>query len=173
MKRPLIGKGKSKGSGMNVSKVKQRPMVLGDADKRGVRTQFGALCWRQHKNDVQIALITSRRTKRWILPKGWPVDGATPSEAAKAEAYEEAGLEGKVQNTCLGIYSYVKTIDKADDLPCVVAIFPMKVKKVLSNWPEKSERRRKWFSIKKASSMVDSPELKRIIRNFSPSELPD
>ena len=65
---------------MNVSKVKMRPIRLAPAQKRDVRSQFGALCYRVVDGQVQVLLITSRGTGRWILPKGWPVDGATPAE---------------------------------------------------------------------------------------------
>ena len=155
-----------------MAKIKQRPIKLARDQKRDVRTQFGALCWRVHKDEVQVALVTSRRSRRWVLPKGWPQSGATPSEAAAREAYEEAGIEGKTVDVCLGIYSYTKAIEGGTDLPCVVAIFPLKVKRVLPKWPEAKDRKRKWFSTKKAATLVDSPELKRILREFDPALLP-
>ncbi|MEL7345614.1 MAG: NUDIX hydrolase, partial [Pseudomonadota bacterium] len=73
-----------------------------------MRTQFGALCWRIKNGETRILLVTSRRTKRWILPKGWPLHGATPAKAATREAWEEAGARGKARPICLGIYSYLK-----------------------------------------------------------------
>lgn len=157
---------------MSIAKIKQRPIKLTRDQKRDVRTQFGALCWRVHKDEVQVALVTSRRSRRWVLPKGWPLPGATPSEAAAREAYEEAGIEGKTIDVCLGIYSYTKVIEGGPELPCVVAIFPLKVKRVLAKWPEAKDRKRKWFSTKKAATLVDSPELKRILREFDPALLP-
>ena len=153
---------------MSVTKVKQRSLELADFDKRDVRTQFGALCWRRHKGELQILLVTSRRSKRWILPKGGPVDGATPSGAAQAEALEEAGAVGKAKTNCLGIFSYTKEISDESQLPCVVAIFPLKVKKLEDDWPEKADRERKWFTQKKAANMVMEPELAAIIRAFEP-----
>ena len=157
---------------MSLAKIRQRPMRLGSKDKSDVRTQFGAICWRRHKDDVQIALITSRRTRRWVIPKGWPVDGATPAEAAAREAYEEAGIEGPVSDVCLGIYSYSKIFEDTESLPCVVAVFPVKVKKVLRDWPERRERKRKWVTPRKAAAMVDDPELRRLLREFDPRTLP-
>ncbi len=157
---------------MSLNRVRQTPLRLGSNKKVDVRTQFGALCWRMQKDQLQVALVTSRRTKRWVIPKGWPVDGATPSEAAAREAWEEAGLEGRVDDLCLGIYSYQKARGPEGDLPCVVAVFPMKVKKRHRTWPEAKERRRKWVPVKKAASLVDSPELRRIIRDFDPKQLP-
>lgn len=156
---------------MSIARIKQRPMRLPEDGKRGVRTQFGALCWRMVGDKVQVLLVTSRRRKRWIVPKGWPVDGETPAQAAETEAYEEAGVTGKVYPSCLGIFSYDKDLGEGEELPCVVALFPIKVKKVLSNWPEKNERRRKWMTLKKAAKRVDDPELGAILAGFDPKAI--
>lgn len=169
MKRQEIER-KTKGK-MSIARIKQRPMRLLDDGKRGVRTQFGALCWRQVGDSIQVLLVTSRRSKRWIVPKGWPVDGATPAQAAETEAFEEAGVKGKVVSACLGIFSYSKDLGEGEQLPCVVALFPMKVKKVLGNWPEQKERRRKWMSLEKAAKKVDDPELGAILAGFDPKAL--
>jgi len=156
---------------MNVSKIKPRPVRLSAAGKRDVRTQFAALCWRKRRDDVQVLLVTSRRTGRWVIPKGWPMDGLTPTEAAGQEAWEEAGAEGKVNDTCLGVFTYTKNMEDDDDLPCAVAVFPMKVKKTRSDWPEVEARKRKWFSLKKAASQIHEPELQRILLTFDPARL--
>ena len=144
-----------------------RPIHLKDSEKTGVRTQFGALCYRVRDEKPQILLVTSRGTGRWILPKGWPIDGASPSEAAMQEAWEEAGVEGKVMSNSLGIYSYVKE-DDGERMPCVVAVFPVKVQKLKKKFPEVEQRSRKWFSLKKAASLVEEPELSQIMRGFDP-----
>jgi 8-oxo-dGTP pyrophosphatase MutT (NUDIX family) len=141
---------------------------LSDATKRDVRTQFGALCWRRRNGEVQVLLVTSRRTRRWIVPKGWPMHGEAPADAAATEAWEEAGVKGRIGEMCIGIYTYAKDIEQSV-LPVVVAVFPLKVKDIEIDWPEKNERRRKWFSLKKAAAQVDEPELKALIRNFDPA----
>jgi 8-oxo-dGTP pyrophosphatase MutT (NUDIX family) len=138
--------------------------------KRDVRTQFGALCWRRRGSEVQILLVTTRRTKRWVIPKGWPMGGETPAGAAAVEAFEEAGVEGVTSDTCLGIFIYTKEMD-GDDLPCVVAVFPLRVTRKFKEWPEENERKRQWFSPKKAASKVQEPELKRLLANFDPKTL--
>lgn len=156
---------------MSLTRIKQRPLNLADGGKRDVRTQFGALCWREKNGKVQVLLVTSRRRKRWILPKGWPMDDETPVHAAETEAWEEAGVAGKSKSVCLGIFSYIKDLDEGERLPCVVAVFPVKVKKTFTDWPEKSMRRRKWMSLKEASKAVDEKELSDIIANFNPAIL--
>ena len=155
---------------MTIAKSKKMTIDLSDATKRDVRTQFGALCWRKRADEVQVLLITSRRTRRWILPKGWPMHDEAPSDAARTEAWEEAGVTGKMGQFCIGIYSYAKEIEDSV-LPVVVAVFPLKVKDTATDWPEKKERRRKWFSLKQAASRVNEPELKALIRNFDPARI--
>lgn len=153
---------------MSSSKFKQLTLNVTHDQRREVRTQFGALCWRVKNEEVQVLLVTSRRSGRWIVPKGWPIDGETPADAAATEAWEEAGATGKAGTDCLGIFSYTKDADDGDDLSCVVAVFPLKVKKLARSYPEAKERQRKWFSQKKAAKQVDEPELRQIITQFSP-----
>jgi len=117
---------------------------------------------------VQILLVTSRGTKRWIVPKGWPEDSLTPAEAAAKEAGEEAGVTGKVKQRPIGVYSYEKHMENAESLPCIVTLYALKVKKQRDSYAEQSERRRKWFSCEEAASQVAEPELARLIKAFVP-----
>ncbi|SLN50342.1 NUDIX domain protein [Aquimixticola soesokkakensis] len=139
--------------------------------KRDVRTQFGALIWRIKDGKVQVMLVTSRGQKRWIIPKGWPMKDETPARAAAIEAWEEAGVAGKTAQICVGLYSYVKDIDDKHALPCMVAIFPLKAGRLATHFPEEGQRKRKWFSVKKAASKVAEPELAQIIARFDPARL--
>lgn len=157
---------------MTAYKKTQLPISLGDTHKTDVRTQFAALCYREHEGETQVLLVTSRGSGRWIVPKGWPMDGMRPAKAAQQEAYEEAGVEGKASDLCLGIYPYQKTREDEDDLMCLAALFPVRVKKLLKNYPEKKQRRRRWYSLKKAANRVDEPELAQLIRTFDPKALP-
>lgn len=152
---------------MTLAKIKQRPIQVVGAAKRDIRTQFGALCYRIRDGKVNILLITSRGRGNWIIPKGWPMAGETPGGAAATEALQEAGAIGKVSDRVLGFYSYSK-IHEGDNLPCVVAVFPLKVKKLQVSYPEEKQRERIWVSQKKAVSMVKEPELRRIIKDFRP-----
>ena len=84
------------------------------------------------------------------------------------EAWEESGVKGKIKPICLGIYSYTKAPSGGPELPCVVAVFPVKVDRLSSSWPENKERKRRWFSLKKAASLVSEPELAAMLRKFDP-----
>ena len=67
----------------------QAPISLNGGQKDDLRIQFAALCWRRKRGKLQILLITSRGSKRWIIPKGWPMDGKTPAASALVEAWDK------------------------------------------------------------------------------------
>jgi 8-oxo-dGTP pyrophosphatase MutT (NUDIX family) len=151
--------------------IKQLPIKVRCTHKSEVRSQFSALCYRVINNKTQVLMITTRRKRRWILPKGWPIDGLTPAESAAREAWEEAGVIGKSQDRCLGLYSYSKLLEDVGPLPCVAMVYPVQVRSLASAYPEVNQRRRKWFSLKKAASLATEPELARILRDFDPKHL--
>jgi len=131
------------------------------------RVQYAALPYRQRQDgDVQIRLVTSRETRRWVIPKGWPMKGMSPPKAAAREAYEEAGLMGTISSNPIGLYTYEKRLSATRSVLCDVMVFPMKVKRYLKNWPEQSQRVGFWFSIESAASAVQEEELSELILRF-------
>ena len=156
----------------NMAKLaaKQLPLKLRTGTKTDVRAQFAALCWRVNNDQVEVCLITSRTRKRWIIPKGWPMHKQTPAEAAAMEAFEEAGVSGEAIDLCLGVYSYSKP-QKVGNAPIITMVYPVHVTHVHSNWPEENQRKRKWFSLAKASKKLSEPELKRIVATFKPNRV--
>lgn len=151
--------------------VRQIGHKLKVSPKGGQRSQYAALCYRVRRGKPEILLITSRGTHRWIVPKGWPIDDLTPAETAAQEAWEEAGVTGKSTGDALGIYTYDKILGDGGALPIAALIYPLKVSSLAKNYPESDERKRRWFTPKKAASRVDEPELARIIRDFDPKSL--
>lgn len=133
--------------------------------------QYGALCYREKAGKIDILLVTSRGTGRWIVPKGWPVKGQTPAGSATVEAFEEAGVEGRAKTVCVGVYLYGKVFDDASEKPVRVALYPLRVRKLRRKYPEAQQRKRRWYSRKRAAELVDEPELKEILRRFDPSAL--
>ncbi|MGO4907986.1 NUDIX hydrolase [Pseudorhodobacter sp. W20_MBD10_FR17] len=137
------------------------------------RAQFGALCWRAGKSGAEVLLISSRETGRWVIPKGWPMDGRTGPEAAAIEAWEEAGVKGRIDAAKLGHFSYDKTLKrdtKNESIqPCMVEVFPLQVEKLATDFPEQRQRRRKWFAPDKAARRVAESELKVLLARFSPA----
>ena len=82
---------------------------MGDGSSRETAVQYAALPWRRSEAGVEILLIKTRKTGRWVVPKGWPVDKRTPSESASYEALEEAGVLGDIATEPLGSFRYGKT----------------------------------------------------------------
>jgi 8-oxo-dGTP pyrophosphatase MutT (NUDIX family) len=130
------------------------------------RLQVAALPWRDSENGVEIMLITSRDTGRWVLPKGWPEAREPLCEAAAREAREEAGLRGRVSHIEIGRYFYAKVLASGEEAPCEVLVFPLHVEKVAERWKEKHARTRKWVSCEEAVQMVNEPDLCQIIAYF-------
>lgn len=138
----------------------------------GVAMQYAALCYRRGgKGKIEVLLITSRDTGRWVIPKGWPIPGSDAPGGAAQEAWEEAGVKGTVAGPCIGLYSYDKVADGGRLMPTVVAVFPIRVAKLAGRWPEKGDRKRKWFSPAKAATKVAEPELAALIAGFEPAAL--
>ena len=103
-------------------------------------------------------LITSRETGRWILPKGWAEKRLTEAELAAKEAYEEAGIVGDVSPQSIYRYQYAKRLPGAV-VDCSVDVFPLRVSKLLDQWPEAHQRKREWFTIGQAALHIDDSEL--------------
>lgn len=140
-----------------------------DADAAAGRTQVAALCWRRGREGLEVLLVTSRETGRWVVPKGWPIAGLSAAEAAAKEAWEEAGVTGEVDETCVGLFSYTKVLGRERGVPCVVAVYPLRVTGTSDRFPERSERKRRWFAPKKAAKKVAEPELSALLAGFDPA----
>lgn len=130
--------------------------------------QYGALCWRSGKDGIEVLLITSRDTGRWVIPKGWPMPGLAPESAAAQEAWEEAGVEGAVSPVCIGRYGYQKCLSVKTSVPCAVSVYGLRVDGLAAAFPEARERRREWFPLQTAATLVAEPELAQIIAGFTP-----
>ncbi len=135
---------------------------------RAIRVQYGALPYRfTETNSMEVLLVTTRQTRRWIIPKGWPIKGLKPPKSAAREAYEEAGIRGTVGAKAIGVFSYEKGLDaNGVTVPCEVRVFPMIVKRQLHTWPESHEREAQWFEPAKASSTIKDEGLRELIESF-------
>lgn len=131
--------------------------------------QYGALPYRAEAGgEAQILLITSRDTGRWVTPKGNPMPGLTGHEAAAQEAYEEAGVEGIVSPAPLGQFVYDKRRRTGETVDALVTLYALRVTRQHPDWPERSERRTRWFAPGEAALAVDEPGLKALILSFRP-----
>jgi len=150
--------------------------LSGKAVKRSARSetrQVAALPWRIGASGREVLMITSRETRRWVIPKGGRMVGKTDPQAAAVEAMEEAGVQGEIAQTPIGAFRYAKRLRGGDSKICVVAVYPMKVLIQLGAWPEAAERERRWMSLEAAAGSVMEPDLADLIRGFASAELDD
>jgi 8-oxo-dGTP pyrophosphatase MutT (NUDIX family) len=116
---------------------------------------------------LEILLVTSRETGRWIIPKGWTMKLKTRREAAAIEALEEAGVEGKISKEPLGGYDYMKTLKSGEAQLCRVAVFSLEVTSQREIWREQDQRTTQWFGWMDAAAVVSEPGLAEIIRELA------
>lgn len=131
------------------------------------RVQAAALPWRLTERGVEIMLVTSRDTGRWVLPKGWPEGEEDLWRAAEREAAEEAGISGSIGASALGRYYYGKSLPTGMERRCEVHVYPLEVDRVADKWPERKARLRRWFAPAEAAARVHEPDLGELIAAFS------
>ncbi len=129
--------------------------------------QIGAVCWRKNRGRVEVLLITSRDTGRWIIPKGWKMADRNDAVAAQTEAWEEAGAEGEVSAASLGQFEYDKVLRPGSVKRCRVEVYGLRVKCLKDRFPERKERSRKWFALDRAAKKVAEPELRDLISSWN------
>jgi 8-oxo-dGTP pyrophosphatase MutT (NUDIX family) len=137
--------------------------------------QVAALCWRvTHRNGhgLEVLLITSLNSKRWIVPKGWPEPELSTGENAAREAFEEAGVTGKISAQPIGSYHYLKEKKDGGGVPCSVEVFALAVTKQLDDWPEKNARELAWLPVDQAVVRVAEPGLRQVLKDFRKQHMP-
>lgn len=141
--------------------------VVGPLLRRPKRLQVAAMCFREEDAQKKVLLVTSRGTRRWVLPKGWPIDGKDAGESAMQEAWEEAGVkEGEIADEALGTYDYDKELKGGLPVRVETVVFPVKVDRLSDSYPEADERTRKWVTPQAAANMVHEPELQDLLRQL-------
>lgn len=129
--------------------------------------QVGALPLRKTPNKtLEVLLISSRDTGRWIIPKGWPSKRMADSAAAAREAKQEAGVTGRIAKLPFGNYRYRK-IEKESIRLIDVTVYLLWVKKEKTEWKEKLQRRRVWFDVQTASRKVREPKLRALLSSLA------
>lgn len=134
--------------------------------RRPAFIQVGALCLRGEKTTQEVLLISSLRTGRWIIPKGWPMKDKSLSQAAEIEAWEEAGVTGQIERRPMGFYTYLKDRGKKLGITCEVHVFEMRGITLSEEYPEQGRRERKWVRLDEALKLVEEPELLKILKSL-------
>ncbi len=133
--------------------------------QRPKRLQVAALCYRETDQGKLVLLITSRDTGRWIVPKGWPIDGLDGPGSALQEAWEEAGVkQADIESDPVGIYEYDKGLGEGMTVPVVARVYLTKVRDLCEEYPEADQRKRDWFTPQDAANLIDEPDLQAIVR---------
>ena len=110
-------------------------------------------------------LVTSRKGKRWVIPKGVIDEGSSPAESAAREAWEEAGIRGTISKRESGRYRYEKWGGV-----CTVRVFLLAVEEEADQWPESGIRRREWLGSEEAAARIDEEGLRLLIRAAGSSQ---
>ena len=134
--------------------------------------QYGVVPLRLDGDTIRVLLVTSRETRRWVVPRGNPIRDLSPAESAAQEAFEEAGVRGALSPTPLGSYRYDKRRKSGAIVATEVQLFALAVLEELESWPEQGQRERRWFRREEASEAVDEPELKQLLREVDATALP-
>jgi 8-oxo-dGTP pyrophosphatase MutT (NUDIX family) len=117
---------------------------------------------RSRSGSWEVLLITSRETRRWVVPKGWPWRDIEDHEAAAGEAWEEAGVRGTTNAQSIGTFTYEKR--RKDKLHALkVLVYVLEVTEEATVWPEFKERQRSWFELPIAADLVAEPDLKALL----------
>jgi 8-oxo-dGTP pyrophosphatase MutT (NUDIX family) len=119
--------------------------------------QSGVIPYRQNNGQPEVLLITSMTRGRWIVPKGNPMDGLSLRESAIQEAYEEAGVRGRVPRSRHGEYRH------SGGGGSLVEVYLMEVESELDDWPEAADRERQWVPIARAIELVEDAGLKTLL----------
>lgn len=130
-----------------------------------IHEQYAAICYRRvpECEDAEMLVVTSRESGRWVVPKGWAIKGKKPHEVAAIEAYEEAGVRGKVKKKPFGYFTYLKQLADGNRVPCIVELHLLEVEQTLQDFPERGQRRAEWVSFVEAANRVREPELKGLL----------
>lgn len=131
------------------------------------RRQIAALPWRRVEGRLEVCLVTTRETRRWTIPKGWPMKRLTDRAAARTEAEQEAGVTGRIAKTAIGAFTYWKRQPDRFDFIRVV-VYALAVERLIEDFKERAEREVRWMSTDDAAILVDEPELRTLLAGFRP-----
>ena len=118
---------------------------------------------RMEDGTVQVCLIRKKTSEKWSIPKGFIDRGYNHTQAALAEADEEAGLDGCLRGEMIGTYGYEKGL-----LFLTVAVYVMEVIEERTTWREMRWRERRWFSIEEARARLRTHHVSALYDRMRP-----
>lgn len=133
------------------------------AKKGAIIRQVAAVPFRLNGDgQIEVLLITSGTTRRFIVPKGWPMKGKSARSAAATEVREEAGVKGVTLKKPLGEYSYWKRLSR-QFVQVKVKVFLLEVSHESPDWKESAKRSRAWLAPADAARLIDETQLSALI----------
>lgn len=133
--------------------------------------QVAALPWRVRRRQLEFLLVTSRASRHWLIPKGWPMPGKSNREAALQEAFEEAGLHGHGSVGPIGSYHFQKAMHDGTELACIMSVYGMSDVVELDAWPEMEQRERRWMPQAEAIEITFDWNLARFLSDLTADQL--
>ena len=124
--------------------------------------QSAVIPFKLEDGKLKLLMISNRKRSRWIFPKGIIEQHLTPQQSAAKEAFEEAGIKGKVYSNEIGNYRYKKWGGV-----CAVQVYLLQIEEILTDWPEANFRNRIWVGIDEAKQLVREDDLKNIVSNLN------
>lgn len=151
-----------------IRSIRARLVAPAHVEEAGPR-QIGAIPYTIVGGKACYLMVTSRRTGRWIFPKGSVISGMTPWDSAAQEAFEEAGVRGVVETEPLGSYSTLK-IREMRRRRLAVDLYPLRITDQLQEWPEAHQRHRHWVLLPEARRLLSDPQLVEIVERLDKRE---
>ncbi len=133
----------------------------------GILIQYAALPIKLVEQRPQVLMVTSRETRRWILPRGRPEKNIKAAEVAAQEAFEEAGVVGQISTKTIGGFDSTKRLRTGVEAPTRVRVYLLMVEQELDDWPERSQRDRQWLPLDQAIDLASEPGLADFLRSFA------
>ncbi|MDB5405367.1 MAG: hydrolase [Rhodospirillales bacterium] len=141
------------------------------APMEAILHQAGVIAYRMVDGKIQVLLVTSRETARWIVPKGNIAAGSTAAQAAKREALEEAGIKGVIANSIpLGMYTYFKKLPSGERRAATVEVYLLRVTEELKEWPERRQRKLAWVATTEAIRIIEEPGMVPLLKRLAEFE---
>jgi 8-oxo-dGTP pyrophosphatase MutT (NUDIX family) len=138
---------------------------MAEMTKKNIIKQSGVIAYGDYEGELSVILVTSMDGRRWVLPKGHIEPHLSANESAEKEAFEEGGIEGVVSNVAIGFYDYFKQSNKNSTV-YRVSLFPMKILRLLKDWPEANLRTRQWMTIRQAIDAVKEKDAQLLLKKF-------
>ncbi len=133
--------------------------------------QSGALVYRREKNgEILVLLVSEKRSKNWSIPKGNVKPHLTFRETAAKEAFEEAGVKGRISPNSVGMFRTKKRVSNRLNARVIeVWIFLLEATERRKRWPEKGKRQTKWVPCRTAAAQLREPMLANLCRRLARS----